>query len=286
VRITKERSNRRNKVSIAFTCLLVLVMVIIACSWWDNDIITTKFLPEKIETAVVLDATATYNPTACQNMIDGHCDDEDGGAWSYRNSKGKCAHTEQNAPRAWRVTGMFYDMFHRNDTIKSVLDFGGGLGVYLLDFRQKGHYSPQDLVTMEPYPLGDCLFANLTQDTTNLLATPLSKVPENKYDLVMTIEVLEHIPAQHHTHVVQALCKMTSKYLFFSAAHPGQSGEGHVGPSMKTRDEWVAEIIAATPSMQVDKKLTDALWEASPPGTFLHRNAVILRKTTTSTHGA
>lgn len=91
--------------------------------------------------------------------------------------------------------------------------------------------------------------------------------------LVMTIEVLEHIPVGFHLHVIQALTQATKQYLLFSAAHPGQPGEGHVGPSMKTREQWIEEI-TRTGELQVNWEKTKALWKGS--GTpLLKDNSVI-----------
>ena len=68
------------------------------------------------------------------------------------------------------------------------MDFGGGVGVYLTGFRNKG-VTP--LVTVEPHNLGSCLFAGIVQDSTDWINTPLSRLPSNKFDLVMTIEAAE-----------------------------------------------------------------------------------------------
>ena len=89
--------------------------------------------------------------------------------------------------------------------VTSVMDFGGGVGVYLTGFRNKGVTT---LVTVEPHSLGDnCLFAGIQQDTTDWINSPLSMLPSNKFDLVMSIEVVEHIPVQFHRHILQALGK-------------------------------------------------------------------------------
>ncbi len=94
------------------------------------------------------------------------------------------------------------------------MDFGGGPGTYLTSLRNLG---VRTLVMVEPHPLGGCLFANVTQDDTDWVNAPLSSLPSERYDLVMTIEVLGSIPAVHHEHVVLALAQGTTKWLLFSA---------------------------------------------------------------------
>jgi len=59
-----------------------------------------------------------------------------------------------------------------------------------------------------------------------------------KYDLVMTFEVAEHIPAKFHGELVKFLVKSTGKWLLFSAARPDQQGTGHIPESMKSVEEW------------------------------------------------
>jgi hypothetical protein len=98
--------------------------------------------------------------------------------------------------------------------VGSVMDFGGGPGTYLTSLRNLG---VRTLVMVEPHPLGGCLFANVTQDDTDWVNAPLSSLPSERYDLVMTIEVLGSIPAVHHEHVVLALAQGTTKWLLFSA---------------------------------------------------------------------
>jgi 2-polyprenyl-3-methyl-5-hydroxy-6-metoxy-1,4-benzoquinol methylase len=166
-----------------------------------------------------------------------------------------------------------------------VLDFGGGPGIYLTGFRNyaREHYGVTNsqqlkLVTMEPHPLGECLFDGLKQDTTDLLHEPLSEIPSRKYDLVMTIEVLEHIPVEFHHYVIQALTKMTKKWLVVSAAHPGQPGEGHIGPSMKTQKQWMDEILANVGDvLEYDENKTNELHRV-PTWPTIKENGIVFRR--------
>ncbi len=94
------------------------------------------------------------------------------------------------------------------------MDFGGGPGTYLTSLQNSGL---RMLVTVEPHPIGGCLFANVTQDDTDWVNAPLSSLPSKRYDLVMMIKVLGSIPAVHHEHVILALAQATTKCLLFSA---------------------------------------------------------------------
>eukprot|EP00929_Paragymnodinium_shiwhaense_P008721 TRINITY_DN11268_c0_g1_i1.p1 TRINITY_DN11268_c0_g1~~TRINITY_DN11268_c0_g1_i1.p1 ORF type:complete len:460 (+),score=79.03 TRINITY_DN11268_c0_g1_i1:125-1504(+) len=64
------------------------------------------------------------------------------------------------------------------------------------------------------------------------------QAPEKRVDLVYTFEVAEHVPVEFHERLVQLLSRATKKWLVFAAARPGQLGTGHLGPSMKTAEEW------------------------------------------------
>jgi hypothetical protein len=210
-----------------------------------------------------------YDPKKCNDMFNGHCRDEDGGAWSYRNNDGDCLYKEGSAPTDGGVRDNFPIIL---SDVKSVLDFGGGVGSYMTGFRDKG-VAP--LVIVEPQPLGNCLWNGLTQDLTDWINSPLDKLPKNQYDLVMTVEVVEHIPVGYHEHLIQALAQATKKWLYFSAAHPKQAGEGHVGPSMKWRTQWIEEVQNWT-TLRVDQETSELIYAKS--GRLLRTNSVLFRK--------
>ena len=160
------------------------------------------------ESWTIESSSIDYDPRNCSHLVDGHCNDEDGGAWTYRNEEG-CTYVEEtplinNAPQddgaVLALPGIFPD-------VQSVMGFGGGVGAYLTGFRNKGVSS---LVTVEPIPVESCLFAGIVQDTTDWINTHLSELPSKKFDLVMTIEAAEHIPAHFHHHLIQALAQATS----------------------------------------------------------------------------
>ena len=59
-----------------------------------------------------------------------------------------------------------------------------------------------------------------------------------KYDLVLSLEVAEHMPPEHIDKLAESLAAATSKYLVFTAARPGQGGTGHVPGSMHSKEWW------------------------------------------------
>mmetsp|Transcript_12132 Transcript_12132/g.17787 ORF Transcript_12132/g.17787 Transcript_12132/m.17787 type:complete len:305 (-) Transcript_12132:3257-4171(-) len=218
-------------------------------------------------------STKFYNPLDCKHMVNGHCQDEEGRAWSYRSDQGDCIHaTEDDYP------GNIFASQHLQELLKptSVLDFGGGVGVYMRAFRDSGMSRSENLVVVEPQPLGSCLFRGLSQDTRDWLHLSLSELPSRKYDLTMTIEVLEHIPINFHEHLLKALTQASSKWLVVSAAHPGQPGEGHIGPSMKWRDEWI-DLVHNWTDFLYDEHI-NAEFRKRKIGRLFRQNAAIFRR--------
>lgn len=236
-----------------------------------------------------IDDNNYYDPTKCKHMINGHCDDANvGGAWMYRDSNGNCLYTENNdgtnnAPQSYNAVTKLRTIF---PNVTSVADYGGGPGTYLVGFLRNNNKigsealspsRPIRLVTIEPYPLNECLFSNILQDTTDWINTPLSQLPNEQYDLVMTIEVLEHIPSVYHEHIIRALSQATTTYLLFSAAQPGQVGQGHIPSSMKTRSQWINDIEHwSNNHLLMDHELTNRFHIGL--GELMQRNSIIFRK--------
>jgi hypothetical protein len=103
----------------------------------------------------------------------------------------------------------------------SVVDVGCGVGAWLQSWQQNGinnylgidgsHVQKHLLIPPEKF-----LAANLEE-----------KIEVNrKFDLVMSLEVAEHIPAEHAATFISSLCSLGDVVLF-SAAIPGQGGVLH-----------------------------------------------------------
>lgn len=63
----------------------------------------------------------------------------------------------------------------------------------------------------------------------NIMTVDLSKkrYVDIKYDLVLCLEVGEHIPKEHEQVFIDNICEYTTKDLILSWAIPGQGGKGH-----------------------------------------------------------
>jgi hypothetical protein len=59
-----------------------------------------------------------------------------------------------------------------------------------------------------------------------------------KYDLVICLEVIEHIPREFEDIVFDNIVRHTSKYLLFSGATVGQKGTGHINERPESHWFW------------------------------------------------
>lgn len=107
---------------------------------------------------------------------------------------------------------------------KSVLDVGCGLGTWLKVFREK--HNLNDILGLDgsyldrsKLVINDSLF--LEYDLRNKINL------DRKFDVVLCLEVAEHIPEKFSGILIESLCNH-SDTIVFSAAIPGQGGQNHV----------------------------------------------------------
>lgn len=115
---------------------------------------------------------------------------------------------------------------------QSIIDFGCGTGTWLWVAKNlgvsevlglDGDYVPKDMLMIP----GSCF-----------QAADLSKPfhPAKKYDMAMSLEVAEHLPESSADGFVASICE-GSDVVLFSAAHPGQGGDGHINE--QPVDYWI-----------------------------------------------
>ena len=106
----------------------------------------------------------------------------------------------------------------------SVVDVGCGRGAWLGEFKAQGIDS---IVGLD----GDYLKPSMLRFPPQCFRpTDLSskfEIPGGRYDLAICLEVAEHLPPANSRHLVRQLTS-AAPLVLFSAAPPGQGGEGHV----------------------------------------------------------
>lgn len=107
---------------------------------------------------------------------------------------------------------------------KSILDVGCGTGTWLKVFKEI--YNINDTLGLDGNYID---LKKLVIDEGYFTAVDLRKSFElnRKYDVVLCLEVAEHLPESSAEDLISSLCKH-SDMIIFSAAIPAQGGQNHV----------------------------------------------------------
>jgi SAM-dependent methyltransferase len=108
-------------------------------------------------------------------------------------------------------------------TPKSVLDVGCGIGIFLNEFLKRGVEDVHG-IDGEWVPRSSLLIPEQSFSVHDL-TQPLKL--DKRFDLVLCVEVAEHLPANAADNIVRALISHGST-VCFSAAIPGQGGYEHI----------------------------------------------------------
>lgn len=134
----------------------------------------------------------------------------------------------------------------------SMIDYGAGDGWWSHTFKQIGGDDAQcyavemDAIAGEHIP-EDVYFVQ------HDLRLPLTDL-QGTFDLVMCLEVAEHLPKHLARNVLLAtLAKSMGQHMIFSAAQPGQEGTGHI--NLQTLNYWI-EAIEKWPYIKLNEQRT------------------------------
>lgn len=158
----------------------------------------------------------------------------------------------------------------------TMVDFGSGDGWWSHTFKQAGAehcYAVElDGIAKEHTPEDVYFMQHDLREPVDVLRT---------FELVMCIEVAEHIPKnQAHNALLATLAKSTGNLMIFSAAQPGQPGTGHV--NLQPQAYWI-EAMEKWPYIKLSNERTAATRKAFenivPKGLeFLPRNLLVFAK--------
>jgi len=157
---------------------------------------------------------------------------------------------------------------------KNMLEFGSGLGflsrhivdnsdvneVYCIEPNKiEGHYRKNAFPTLLPI---------------NIFDDPLPTKIKKTFDLVISIEVAEHIPRENHKELFDFLVSHTNNWIIFSGARVGQGGHGHIAE--RPEEEWKKEFTQR--GMIFQKKLTKEIRIACDEKNINHRKNLLIFK--------
>lgn len=129
---------------------------------------------------------------------------------------------------------ILYVLFER-ERHDSVVDFGCGTGTWLwvagmLGSKEilgiDGNYLPQHLLMIAK----ENFFAHD-------LSLPIHL--HKKFDIAISMETAEHLPESAADTFVESICS-SSDTVIFSAAHPGQGGDGHINE--QNQEYWISKF--------------------------------------------
>jgi SAM-dependent methyltransferase len=149
---------------------------------------------------------------------------------------------------------------------KSVVDLGCGVGTWLSVFKAQGS---QEVLGLDgPYVKPELLEIPRECFLPFDLSTPVRL--EREFDLAMSVEVAEHLQAQHAPQFVASLTRLAPVVLF-SAAIPFQGGIQHVNEQWP--DYWDA-LFEREGFVCIDA-LRSALWNRAEVFYWYRQNALL-----------
>ncbi|GAG88294.1 unnamed protein product [marine sediment metagenome] len=129
----------------------------------------------------------------------------------------------------------------KND-LKTVIDIGCGNGAYTNAFNSTGF----DCTGYDGSPLTP----ELTNNTCHIKDFS-ETVDLGKFDLVLCLEVGEHIPLQYEQTFIDNLCRAAKNNIVLSWALVGQGGDGHV--NCRNNDYVITEMAMRGFKIDIEK---------------------------------
>lgn len=117
--------------------------------------------------------------------------------------------------QALSLAALLHSRFHP----QSVIDVGGGPGVYLVGFAERGC----EVLCIDGAPAAG---GSVQGSEFELVDLRNPYHPKKRYDLALCIECAEHLKPEYATGLIETLVACSDR-IYFSAARPGQGGEGH-----------------------------------------------------------
>jgi len=114
-------------------------------------------------------------------------------------------------------------------SFRSVIDVGCAQGLLLEPLYKRGY----DVTGVE---VSEAVAKYVSQELLQQIKFSDFSEANGKFDLVCCVEVAEHIRPSRSEELVYKLCKLSEKYVYFTAAPPGQDGHGHI--NCRPHYEW------------------------------------------------
>lgn len=155
--------------------------------------------------------------------------------------------------------------------IESVLDVGCGIGTWTHVFKKKGVKAvfgvDGDYVDRE------LLFKYIDQSEFYAVDLELPFTLDKKFDLVLSLEVAEHLKETSADNFIDSICKHADTVLF-SAAIPGQGGQNHINEQWPTY--WIEKF--AKNGYRVYDPIRPLIWNNPQIDIWYRQNILLFSK--------
>lgn len=157
---------------------------------------------------------------------------------------------------------------------KSSLDLGAGDGRYSYNLANAG--TNAYAIERHKWELPQMPTKNVTCITHNL-SNPLDL--NHDFDLVLCIEVAEHLHESSANILCDTIARHCKKLLIFTAAPPGQAGDGHI--NCQPKQYWLNKLLERHLIFLPEKTIfVSTNWKSilGKNMTWLHTNVMVLQK--------
>lgn len=113
---------------------------------------------------------------------------------------------------------------------RNMLDVGCAQGLLMRPFHERG-------IDVQGVEISDVAVEYLPESLKPRVKIGDFSKASGTYDLVCCIEVAEHINPTRSQELVNKLCALSNRYIFFSAAPLGQGGHGHI--NCRPHSQWI-----------------------------------------------
>jgi cyclopropane fatty-acyl-phospholipid synthase-like methyltransferase len=159
------------------------------------------------------------------------------------------------------------DWFLDNFNVRSVVDFGAGIGSYLECAHDRG-------LEVKGYEISET-----AKKYTPAIIQPFIEYRDctkpiytKGYDCVISFETAEHINPEGTQQFIDNLQKATEGYFLFTAAPPGQQGTGHI--NMHSRAWWIDRFTDLS-YMQKTTEVISANWARLGAPKYICDNLIV-----------
>ena len=155
------------------------------------------------------------------------------GDWVRRARKLPLRYREEDFQRRTKYRPAYIPLSEalvRHLQFSTVLDMGCGNGFLMEPLVAAG----KDVRGIE---LSSDVYETLPSDLKALVEISDFAQSSGQYDLVCCVEMAEHIVSSRSTELVHAVCARAKRWVYFSAAPPGQWGRGHI--NCRPHKEWI-----------------------------------------------